>query len=298
MKVGIIGLGKMGNAIAYRLSKGCHEVIGFDLNEENKKKIEKFGAKIAKNLEELSEKVNIIWLMVPAGKPVDDILEKLLPILSKGSILIDGGNSHFTDSIRRSKNCELKGITFLDCGTSGGLQGRAIGFCLMIGGNKNEFEKLKPIFEVIATSNGHSYIGPSGSGHYIKMIHNGIEYALLESYSEGFNLLKHGFYKNLDLEKISNLWLHGSIIRSWILELTNNIFKTDQNLNNILGPIGGGQTGTWTIQEAQKQNISVPLIEESLEIREKSEITDGNYATKLVAALRHEFGGHQIKKIN
>jgi len=296
MNLGIIGLGKMGNAIAYRALKGGHKVFGFDINENSKLEAQKIGVEIAPTLADLVNLTEIIWLMLPAGKVIDDTINSILPGLRPGKIIIDGGNSNFHDSIARAEKLKKLDINFLDCGVSGGLQGREFGFSLMIGGQKDTFEKAISIFRSLSAKDGFAYLGPSGSGHYVKMVHNGIEYALLQSYAEGFNILKNCEY-DLDLAKISEVWLHGSIIRSWILELAHNIFLKDQEFKNISGEIGSGQTGTWTVQEAKKIGIQVPLIEKSLEIRKLSQQTGGNYATKLVALLRHEFGGHEVKKI-
>jgi len=294
MKIGLIGLGLMGNAIAYRLLQYGHEVLGFDSDAKNLKLASDVGVKTVAKLQDLTEYVNIFWLMVPAGDIVDSVINDLLPHLKQGDIIIDGGNSNFKDTVCRHQNLISKKISYIDCGTSGGLHGRDIGFSLMIGGDKKVFESLEPIFKSIAAPQGYAYMGPSGSGHYVKMIHNGIEYALLQSYAEGFHLLKDGKYKDLDLEKISDVWNHGSIIRSWILELAQNIFAQDQNLTDISGQIGENKTGRWTLDEAQEQNVPVDLIERSLEIRANSRQDGGNYATKVVAMLRNQFGGHAI----
>ncbi|MBD3231069.1 decarboxylating 6-phosphogluconate dehydrogenase [Candidatus Dependentiae bacterium] len=295
MDLGLIGLGKMGQAIAYRLSKDNHKIFAYDPNV-NKVNIK--NVKLEKNIVELTKKTKIIWLMLPASK-VDLVINNISPHLQKDSILIDGGNSNFQETIKRYNNLKSKNINYLDCGTSGGIQGEKIGFCLMLGGDKNIYLKIESILKSIAAPNGYAYIGPSGAGHYIKMIHNGIEYSLLQAYAEGFNLLKNNDrYKNLDLEKISNLWMHGSIIRSWILELAHNIFQKDQELLNISGNIGENLTGRWTLQETKEQKIPMNLLEQSLKIRKWSRESGGNFATKIIAKLRNKFGGHPIKKID
>ncbi|MFH1254791.1 MAG: decarboxylating 6-phosphogluconate dehydrogenase [bacterium] len=296
MKIGIIGLGRMGNAIAYRLIKYGYEVWGFDSDGKNSKLASADGVKTVTTLQDITHYINIFWLMVPAGEIVDSVINALIPNLKQGDIIIDGGNSNFKDTVRRYQNLISQKINYIDCGTSGGLHGRDIGFSLMIGGDKKVFESLEPIFKSIAAPQGYAYMGPSGAGHYVKMIHNGIEYALLQSYAEGFHLLKDGAYKDLDLEKISDVWNHGSIIRSWILELAQNVFAQDQNLTEISGKIGENKTGRWTLDEAKEQNIPVDLIERSLEIRAHSRQDGGNYATKVVAMLRNQFGGHAIEK--
>ena len=300
MKIGLIGLGRMGHAIAYRLLKYGHEVWGFDSDQKNSKLASDDGVKTVAKLQDLATHenathINIFWLMVPAGDVVDNVINDLIPYLKQGDIIIDGGNSNFKDSVRRYQNLISKKINYIDCGTSGGLHGKDLGFSLMIGGDEKVFEYLEPIFKAIAVPQGYAYMGPSGSGHYVKMIHNGIEYALLQSYAEGFHLLKEGKYKNLDLEKICDVWNHGSIIRSWILELAQNIFARDQNLTDISGKIGENKTGRWTLDEAKEQNVPVDLIERSLQIRADSRQNGGNYATKVVAMLRNQFGGHTVE---
>jgi 6-phosphogluconate dehydrogenase len=297
MKIGVIGLGRMGEAVAWRLVQAGHEVIGFDFSSQACAQAEKSGIKTVKNIVDISDQARIVWLMVPAGKPVDDVIAQLEPKLESGDCIIDGGNSNFHDSVRRHDQLSLNNINFLDCGTSGGLLGRDIGFSLMVGGDNIIYEKLIPIFQALACPNGFNYMGPSGAGHYVKMVHNGVEYALLQAYAEGFNLLKNGQYKDLDLEKISHVWSNGSVVRSWILDLAHNVFAKDQELENISGDIGGGSTGRWTVDEAQKQGVPVDLIEKSLEIRAWSQETGGNYATKVVAMLRNQFGGHEVTKI-
>jgi len=297
MKVGVIGLGKMGSAVVFRLHKAGHDVFGFDIDAALCKRLERSDIACATSYEELAGNVEVVWLMLPAGTIVDTVIEKVQPYVTKEVIIIDGGNSRFTDSIRRAEECKKYGISYIDCGTSGGLYGQEIGFSLMIGGEFSAFKRVEPIFKAIAMPSGYGYMGPSGAGHYVKMIHNGIEYALMQAYAEGFHLLKEGHYKGLDLAKIADVWLRGSVIRSWLLELTHTIFKHDQEFKSISGSIGGGSTGQWTVDEAYVQNIPVRLIEDALRIRKESNQTGGNYATKLVALLREQFGGHAVKKI-
>lgn len=296
MKVGLVGLGRMGEAVAYRLLKDGHKVVAFDPDSTMASKVKRLGARITKKLEDVAKETNMIWLMVPAGEIIDEVIKELLSDLKEGTILIDGGNSNFKDTIKRSRMLKKYGIHFLDCGTSGGLHGRKIGFSLMVGGGKKAFKKLYPILKSVAMPNGFSYMGPSGTGHYVKMVHNGIEYALLQSYAEGFNLLKNGHYKKLDLKEIAKVWLEGSIIRSWILELTLDIFSEDRELKNISGEIGENLTGRWTVEEAKKQKLSIDLIDKAVAIRARSRRTGGNYATKIVAMLRNKFGGHPVIK--
>ena len=294
MNVGLVGLGRMGKAIAYRISKAGHKVIAYD--DKSVTDIRIPGIKVTSDITDLT-KVDVVWMMVPEGNPVDDVIQHLackkISYMKKGSILIDGGNSHFSDTVKRHKKLLKKGIHYLDCGTSGGLHGKEIGFSLMIGGDRKAFNKVKTIFKAIAAKDGFEYMGPSGSGHYVKMVHNGIEYALLQSYAEGLNLLKNGKY-NLNLKAITKVWSNGSVIRSWIVNLLEDIFKKDQDLKKVSGAIGENKTGYWTVQEAKRLKIPVDLISKSLRIRKESRKTGGNYATKIVAMLRNKFGGHPL----
>ena len=298
MNIGVVGLGRMGGAIVSRLVKGGHHVIGYDPSEKTRVQIELLGATTVSSLTALAKQVRTIWLMIPAGDLIDEVIDELKPDLRAGDIIIDGGNSFFEHSINRHNDLAAIQVGYLDCGTSGGLAGETIGFSLMLGGDEAVYNKIMPLLTSVATPNGFAYMGPPGSGHYVKMVHNGIEYALLQSYAEGFHLLKEGHYPHLDLAKIANIWSHGSIIRSWILELTKNILSRDQELTNISGEIGENLTGRWTLDEAKKQDVPVNLIEEALAIRTISRQTGGNYGTKLVALMRHEFGGHHLAKIN
>lgn len=299
MKLGIIGLGRMGSGIAERLIKHGHEVIGFDLDKNNCDLAAQVGVKIAESIADVATHARIIWLMVPPGKPVDQVIETLMPALKSRDIVVDGGNSNFHDSMRRTQELAEKNIFYLDCGTSGGLNGRLQGYCLMVGGDHAAYTKIEDLLKAIAAPGGYGYMGQSGTGHYVKMVHNGIEYAMLQAYAEGFQLLKEGSFKkeHLDLEEISRLWNHGSVIRSWLLELAHNVFAHDQEFKNISGKIAEGGTGKWTVEDAHKNNVPVPTIEKSLEVRAWSRESGGNYATKVIQMLRNQFGGHEIKKI-
>jgi len=295
LKVGIVGLGKMGLAIADRLRRASHEVDGYDPNQEAVEALEALGGHGVSSLEELAKNVDVVWLMVPSGEIVDNSLFEL-KLHMKKKIIIDGGNSKYTNTIERAKKLADDHVSLLDCGTSGGLAGRDRGFCLMVGGDRASYDQVEPILSAIAVPGGYAYVGPSGAGHYVKMIHNGIEYALLQSYGEGFNLLKNGVYKDLDLATIANLWDHGSIIRSYILQLSHEILKKDSTLEKVSGTVADSGMGRWTVELAEKEDIPVPLIKQALEIRKESQKTDGNYATKLVALLRNAFGGHSVEK--
>lgn len=298
MNVGVIGLGKMGQAVAYRLLRAGFSVCGFDQLAATVRDFGKDGGIIADSPAALAQNVSVIWLMVPAGEIVDEVIESIKPVLQSGQIIIDGGNSHYTDSVRRAQALKALGIAFLDCGTSGGIHGKEQGFSLMIGGDKEAYEKSRNIFQALAAPQGYAYMGPSGAGHYVKMVHNGIEYALLQAYGEGFELLKENSqYRDLDLATISRVWSHGSVIRSWLLDLAHEVLQQDQKLDTISGKVGGGSTGRWTVEEAHEQNIAVPLIEQALLIRDHSKHTGGSYATKIVALLRNKFGGHAVQKV-
>ncbi len=297
MNFGIVGLGRMGHAVAKRVVDAGHVVFGFDVNEQARKDAREIGVHVVDRVEQIAEHTDIIWLMLPAGELVDQTIDVLKPKLRKGAIVIDGGNSNFKDSIRRAKKLIADAIYYLDCGTSGGLYGEKIGFSLMIGGDEIAYQKIVPLFEVIATKDGFGLVGPSGAGHYVKMVHNGVEYALLQAYAEGFHIIKHGYYKNddLNLEQISDIWMHGSIIRSYILDLAHQVFKEDQTFESISGEVAEGGTGRWTLEEAHEQHIAAPTIEESLRVRRCSRETGGDYTTKIIAMLRKQFGGHAVK---
>jgi 6-phosphogluconate dehydrogenase len=300
MIMGLIGLGRMGMAIASRAVEGGHQVIGYDVNVDHakRKEIELIGFDVVDSIKALAEQTRIIWLMVPTSV-VDTVLKELLSYCKAGDIIIDGGNSNFTDSMIRAKTCASRDIMLLDCGTSGGLYGREIGFCLMVGGEYDAYLKIHELLAAIAAPGGIGYIGPSGCGHYVKMIHNGIEYGLMQAYAEGFQLLKEGSFKDvgLDLEEITRIWNTSAVIRSWLLDLAHTIFAHDQKLEKISGSIAESGMGRWTVEEAHKQHIPIPVIEESLRVRLWSQETGGNFATKVVAMLRHEFGGHSVERI-
>lgn len=299
MNIGMIGLGKIGNAIAQRLVQEGHEVFGFDKDQKALEAAQMIGVRVVHDIAMLARETRVVWLMVPAGEAVDLVLKELVSHLKAGDIIIDGGNSNFTDSIRRAQMLEAFDIVFLDCGVSGGLQGREHGFSLMVGGDHTAYTKVHQILVAIATPGGVGHVGPSGAGHYVKMIHNGIEYALLQAYAEGFQLLRQGSFKNsvLDLEEITRIWNNGSIIRSWILELAHTIFLQDQKLDTYSGKVDETGMGAWMVEDAHHYNVPVKLVEDALHIRRWSQETGGNYATKVVALLRHEFGGHPVKKI-
>jgi 6-phosphogluconate dehydrogenase len=299
MRVGIIGLGKIGGAVAARLVLAGHEVYGYDPCADAISRAHELGVHGIESLQQLSQHVHVYWLFVPSGEIIDDILKDMIPYMTSGDIVIDGGNSKYTDSIIRARALALHSISFLDCGTSGGLQGMGNGFCLMVGGDREAYTKVHRLLQDVATPGGLAHVGQSGSGHYVKMVHNAIEYGIMQSYAEGIRLLKEGSFKEnmFDLEEITRIWQHGSIIRSWILELIHSILERDQKLEHVVGHIDDTGTGRWAVEDARNNNIPVPVIQAALHARIQSRETDGsNYASKLVALLRHEFGGHPYKK--
>lgn len=294
---GVIGLGRMGAAIATRMRAGGFTVLGFDVSSQSRNAAAQEGIALAESPRDLAKRSDVIWLMVPStGTIIDDLIKEIAPVLTPGKIIIDGGNTFYKDSIRRAHELARGNIQFLDVGTSGGIAGRNQGFCLMVGGDAHAYARCERIFNAVATLNGAALVGPSGAGHYVKMIHNGIEYGLLQAYGEGFQLLREGAYKNLDLAQVSNVWMHGSVIRSWLLELAHQKFIIDQHLQDIQGDIQEGGTGKWTVDAAHEYKIPMPVIEESLKVREWSRKSGGNFATKVVAILRNAFGGHAVTK--
>lgn len=301
--IGLIGAGRMGMQIAECWRKKDYTVVAYDPNTEAKNHLKVLNCIVMPNIPELVEGVPVVWLMVP-HEMVDAVINEMKPHLRPGTIVIDGGNSNFNDSIRRATELKEIGVPFLDCGVSGGIVSPQ-GFSLMIGGDKKAYEITQQFFESLAATlpkdeHGCShiasaYVGPSGAGHYTKMVHNGIEYALMESYGEGFQLLREGRFAELDLQEISRLW-QAAIIRSELLNLSHEIFARDQKLATVSGHVGETGMGRWTVEEANKEGIPVPLIEDAVNIRDRSRKTGGNFATKVVALLRHAFGGHPLQK--
>ena len=298
MQIGFVGLGKMGGNMVKRLLPKGHTVIAFDPGREAREEAERSGAKTASSLKDLVkglEHPRVIWLMVPAGQVTGDVIDALTPLLEKGDILVDGGNSFYKDSMARAERLKKKGIFFLDSGTSGGIWGLTEGYCLMIGGDEEAFKKAGPLFRDLAPENGYAHVGPSGAGHFVKMVHNGIEYALLEAYAEGFEIMHAKKELGLDLGKIAELWNHGSVVRSWLLELSVNIFSQDPSLDTVQGYVADTGEGRWTVVEAIEEGVPAPAITLSLLQRFRSR-QETSFSAKVIAALRGQFGGHEVKK--
>lgn len=297
MEFGIIGLGRMGMNMGTRLVRKNREVLGYDISPDKKAEAEKNGIKWSTSIAELGKTLKsprIVWIMVPSGEPVDDAIKQVLPELSEGNVIIDGGNSYYKDSIRRATELKEKGIYFLDCGTSGGIWGLQEGYCLMVGGEPEAFQKAEPILAALATEGGYRHVGPSGAGHFAKMVHNGIEYGMLQAYGEGFEIL-HASQFDFDLHSIADLWNHGSVIRSWLLELAEKAFENDPDLADIAGYVEDTGEGRWTVAQAIDENVPAPVITMSLLMRLRSRQNE-SFSAKVIAALRKEFGGHRVIK--
>jgi 6-phosphogluconate dehydrogenase len=300
MELAMIGLGKMGLNMLTRLVRGGHSVVGFARSEDSVQAAVKNGAQGARSLEEAVGKLKapcVVWVMVPAGQATDDTIEKLSKLLTKGDTVIDGGNSNYKDTIRHAALLEGKGIDFLDCGTSGGVWGLAEGYSLMVGGKAEVAEKIRPIFETLAPApdKGWGYVGPHGAGHYVKMVHNGIEYGMMQALAEGFNIMKAKQEFGLDLAQISEIWRYGSVVRSWLLDLTALALKADPTLSDIQPWVADSGEGRWTVAEAIDHDVPAPIITLALQMRFVSR-DDENYSARLLSAMRNQFGGHAVKK--
>ena len=293
----MVGLGRMGANMTTRLLRGGHEVVAFDVNEEVVAKAKEGGALAAASLADLVSQLDaprMVWLMVPSGDITQATVDELEGLLDAGDTLIDGGNSRYTDSIARAEALSSKDIAFLDAGTSGGIWGLEGGYCLMVGGERDAFERAEPVFATLAPENGYAHVGPSGAGHFTKMVHNGIEYALMQSYGEGFELL-HDSEFDLDTGQIAELWRHGSVVRSWLLDLTAKAFEGDRDLEEVAPYIEDSGEGRWTLNYAIENAVPVPTIATALFARFASR-QDASFAGKVIAALRKEFGGHATRK--
>ena len=300
MELGMIGLGRMGANMTERLIHGGHRVVVHDIDSAAVRRTAELGAVAAASIESLTRELKpprIVWLMVPAGNIVEQTLKALMPFLVTRDIVIDGGNSNYKDSMRRAAFCAEKGIDFVDSGTSGGIWGLREGYCLMIGGSEAAVSRLKPVFETLAPSadSGWAHVGPPGAGHFVKMIHNGIEYGLMQAYAEGFALMKKKSEFRLDIHQIAEVWRHGSVVRSWLLDLTAEALGEDVALDNIQPEVADSGEGRWTVSEALDQNLSAPVITLSLLERLRSRDRD-SFQDKLLAVMRNKFGGHEVKR--
>ena len=299
MQLGLIGLGKMGGFMAERLKQGGHQVVGYDFNAEAVAKLTASGNVGVSSLEEMTQKLQgrkAVWIMVPQGKPVDDTIAKLAPLLKSGDIIIDGGNSYYKDSMRRYQEVTAKGLQFVDCGTSGGVWGLKEGYSMMIGGDKEPVEYLRPIFETLAPAadKGWGHVGPGGAGHFVKMVHNGIEYGLMQAYAEGFTVLDKKEEFQLNLPQIAQIWRYGSVIRSWLLDLTADALTGNPTLDGLQAYVVDSGEGRWTVFEAFDLNVSAPVITESV-IRRIRSREENNFTDRMLAIMRKEFGGHAVK---
>jgi 6-phosphogluconate dehydrogenase len=287
MKLGIVGLGRMGGNIAERLRERGHEVAGYAPS----------GGGTADSLEDLVSQLDpprAILLSIPAGDPTDQTFETLLGLCTPGDVIVDGGNSNFRDSQRRAGEASQRGLHFVDAGVSGGIWGRQVGYCLMVGGDEEPVARLEPVFRDLAPEDGYAHVGPSGAGHFVKMVHNGIEYGLMQAYGEGFEILR-GSEFDLDLREIAGIWRYGSVVRSWLLELLHAAFEQDgSELEGIAGYVEDSGEGRWTLFEAVNESVPAPAISAALFARFASR-QDESFAAKVAAALRNQFGGHAIK---
>jgi 6-phosphogluconate dehydrogenase len=300
MELGIIGLGKMGGNMAERLRLAGHKVIGFDFNADAVKKLSDAGSVGVNSLEALAKAFTgrkAIWIMVPEGKPVDDTITNLKPFMAKGDVYIDGGNSNYKDSQRRHEALKAEGFEFVDVGTSGGVWGLKEGYSMMVGGDEDVVESLRPIFETLAPApdKGWGRTGPSGAGHFVKMVHNGIEYGMMQAYAEGFSIMKAKTPMNLDMAQIAEIWQYGSVVRSWLLDLTAEALKHNPELDGLAAYVTDSGEGRWTVFEAIDLNVSAPIITESL-IRRLRSREENNYTDRMLSVMRNAFGGHAMKK--
>jgi 6-phosphogluconate dehydrogenase len=299
MELGMVGLGKMGANMTTRLVKGGHRIVVFNRNPQKVEKAVAAGAVGSESLEELVSKLSTpraVWSMLPAGEPTKTYISTLAELLSHGDTVIDGGNSNYRDTMRRAAELKVSGIDFVDVGTSGGIWGLTEGYSLMIGGSSEVVERLRPIFESLAPGpdRGWGHVGPNGAGHFVKMVHNGIEYGMMQAYAEGFEIMKSKQEFSLDLQQIAEIWRYGSVVRSWLLDLIAEALKEDQDLSGIEGWVADSGEGRWTVTDAIDLDVPAPVITLSLLMRFVSRQED-SYAAKLLAAMRQQFGGHAVK---
>ena len=300
MQLGLIGLGKMGGFMAERIHNAGHQVVGFDFSSEAVAKLAATGNVGSSSLADMVSKLEApraVWMMVPSGKPVDDTIAALEGLLSPGDIIIDGGNSNYKDTIRRHGEVTAKGFQYVDCGTSGGVWGLKEGYSMMIGGDKEPVEHLRPIWEALAPApdKGWGHVGPSGAGHFVKMVHNGIEYGMMQSYAEGFTIMEKKEVLDLNLPQIAKIWQYGSVVRSWLLDLTADALEKNPTLEGLEAYVVDSGEGRWTVFEAIDLNVSAPIITESL-IRRIRSREENNFTDRMIAIQRNAFGGHAVKK--
>jgi 6-phosphogluconate dehydrogenase len=296
MELGFIGLGKMGMNMVTRLRQGGHQVVVYDLSPDLMRQAESAGCVASKSLEELVSKLKsprAVWVMVPSGAPTESTINSVAALLKADDIIIDGGNTHFHDDVRRAAALKKMSIHYVDAGTSGGIWGLKLGYCLMVGGEQEIVNKLAPIFTTLAPANGWAYMGSNGAGHYVKMVHNGIEYSMMQGYAEGFELMSKSDF-NLDLAKIADLWMQGSVVRSWLLELSASALKEDPKLQGIKGYVQDSGEGRWTVLEALEKAVPVPTLAAALFTRYRSR-QEESFAEKMLAAMRKAFGGHAVR---
>ena len=295
MRVGMIGLGKMGGNMATRLLRGGHQVVGTARGADSIRELESHGGEGAQNVAALALKLptpRAIWIMVPAGETTETVLAQLAVACAPGDVIIDGGNSYYKDSVRRAGEFAAKGLRYLDQGTSGGVWGLTEGYCLMVGGERAAFDHVEPALKTLAPPNGYRWLGPAGAGHYSKMVHNAIEYGMMQAYAEGFEILRASDY-TYDLADLSDLWMQGSVVRSWLLELAGRAFAKDPDLAQLKGVVQDSGEGRWTLAESIDRAVPMPVLALSLQMRFRSR-QDDSFAGKVLAALRNEFGGHAV----
>ena len=298
MQIGFVGLGKMGGNMVHRLREHGHDVVAFDPSEQARAAAAELGAVAVTSLDDLVARLQAprgVWTMVPAGRITEDTIGRLFELLGKGDTVIDGGNSNYHDSVARAKRAAERGIAFIDAGTSGGVWGLQVGYCLMAGGDDAAVDHWRPVFESLAPPGGFLHTGPAGSGHFVKMVHNGIEYGMLQAYAEGFAVMQaKKDFGTLDLHAIAHLWNQGSVVRSWLLELAERAFAEDPQLEQLRGWVEDSGEGRWTMEEAMELSVPVPVLAVSLMARYQSRLPDG-FGNKVIAALRNQFGGHAVQ---
>jgi 6-phosphogluconate dehydrogenase len=293
----MIGLGKMGGNMATRLTQGGHQVVGYDRGVIDPAKAKEMGILTASDLKNLIDQLpapRVVWVMVPAGKPTQDTVDALAKLMAPGDLIIDGGNTRYTDDIARAEALKPTGVHYMDAGTSGGVWGLKLGYCLMVGGEKEDFERVEPVLKTLAPPEGLLHCGPVGSGHFVKMVHNGIEYAMMQSYAEGFEIMEASRY-DLELGKIAHLWQQGSVVRSWLLELTAGALQQNPKLEGMAAYVEDSGEGRWTLEESIQTAVPAPTIYAALMMRFRSR-QDNSFGARMLSAMRNAFGGHAVKK--